>query len=146
MFDNWKEILSFDEMKKYIKDNEAVVNDILKTTFSEGPSWNTETCCLYALSNIFITPKEVILTADLPNIRPETVDVVIISSNFIEITAKLKKKVRFNDLGIQHRHGEFSFLRCKCRINVDIDAEKMKISCLEGILEVRVPRRIGKII
>ena len=49
--------------------------------------------------------------------------------------------VLFADLGIYHRQGEFSSLRCQGRVHVTIDAEKMKISCKGGILEVRFPRK-----
>ena len=131
----------FNTMKEYMAEFNALADELMEATFPEGPSWNTETCCLQALSNVFITPREVIVTADLPNIEPETVKVETIDENLIEITAKLKKKVRFADLGIYHRQGEFSFLRCQDRIEVAIDAEKMKISCKGGILEVRFPRK-----
>ena len=49
--------------------------------------------------------------------------------------------VLFADLGIYHRQGEFSSLRCQNHIHVAFDAEKMKISCKGGILEVRFPRK-----
>ena len=132
---------SFDAMEKYLEEIEALAEEVMACAFPEGPSWNTKTCCLYALSNVFITPREVIVTADLPNIEPETVKVETVAENIIEITAKMKKKVRFADFGIYHRQGEFSFLRCQGRIDVAVDAEKMKISCEEGILEVRFPRK-----
>ncbi len=131
----------FDTMNKYMEEFKTLADELVESTFSEGPSWNTETCCLQALSNVFITPREVIVTADLPNIDPETVKVEAIDENLIEITAKMKKKVRFADLGIYHRQGEFSSLRCQGRVHVAIDAEKMKISCKGGILEVRFPRK-----
>jgi HSP20 family molecular chaperone IbpA len=108
---------------------------------TEAPSWNTETCCLQALSNIFITPREVIVTADLPNIEPKTIKVESVNGNVIEITAKMKKKVQFADLGICHRQGEFTFLRCQGRIDVEVDTGKMKMSCENGILELRLPRK-----
>jgi HSP20 family molecular chaperone IbpA len=132
---------TFDMMEKYLEEIEALADELMESTFPEGPSWNTETCCLQALSNVFITSREVIVTADLPNIEPETVKVEAVDENLIEITAKMKKKVRFADLGIYHRHGEFSFLRCQGRVHVAFDAEKMKISCKGGILEVRFPRK-----
>jgi len=131
----------FDMMNEYMEEFETLADELMASTFPEGPSWNTETCCLQALSNVFITPREVIVTADLPNIEPETVKVEAIDENLIEITAKMKKKVRFADLGIYHRQGEFSSLRCQSRVHVAIDAEKMKISCKGGILEVRFPRK-----
>jgi HSP20 family molecular chaperone IbpA len=132
---------SFDAMEKYLEEIGALAEEVMACAFPEGPSWNTKTCCLHALSNVFITPREVIVTADLPNIEPETVKVEAVNENLIEITAKMRKKVRFADLGIYHRQGEFSSLRCQDHIHVAFDAEKMKISCKGGILEVRFPRK-----
>jgi HSP20 family molecular chaperone IbpA len=130
-----------DVMNEYMEEFETLADELMESAFPEGPSWNTETCCLQALSNVSVTSREVIVTADLPNIEPETVNVEAVDENLIEITAKMKKKVRFADLGIYHRQGEFSFLRCQGRIHVAFDAEKMKISCKGGILEVRFPRK-----
>ena len=141
MSEKRKKLSTFDSMEKYLEEIEALADELMESAFPEGPSWNTETCCLHALSNVFITPREVIVTADLPNVEPETVKVEVTDENRIEITAKMKKKVRFTDLGIGHRNGEFSSLRCQGRVHVAIDAEKMEISCKEGILEVRFPRK-----
>jgi HSP20 family molecular chaperone IbpA len=131
----------FDVMNEYMEEFETLADELMEYAFPEGPSWNTETCCLHALSNVSITSREVIVTADLPNIETETVKVEAVNENLIEITAKMRKKVRFADLGIYHRQGEFSFLRCQGRVHVAFDAEKMKISCKGGILEVRFPRK-----
>jgi len=139
MSDKRKKLSNLDTLEEYLEELKTLTDKLMGFASPEGPSWNTETCCLHALSNVFITPREVIVTADLPNIDPETVKVEAIDQNIIEITAKMKKKVRFADLGIYHRQGEFSFLRCQGRIHVDIDAVKMKISCEEGILEIRFP-------
>ena len=128
-------------MEKYLEEIGALAEEVMASAFPEGPSWNTKTCCLHALSNVLITSREVIVTADLPNIEPETVKVEAVNENLIEITAKMKKKVRFEDLGICHRQGEFSFLRCQGRVHVAIDIEKMEISREVGILEVRFPRK-----
>jgi HSP20 family molecular chaperone IbpA len=131
----------FNIMNEYMAEFETLADEFMEYAFSEGPSWNTETCCLQALSNVSITSREVIVTADMPNIEPETVKVEAVDKNLVEITAKMKKKVRFADLGIYHRQGEFSSLRCQDRVHVAIDAEKMKISCKAGIVEVRFPRK-----
>ena len=77
----------------------------------------------------------------MPNIEPETVKVEAVDKTLIQITAKMKKKVRFTDLGICHRQGEFSSLRCQNRIQVAFDSEKMKIAFIGGVLEVRFPRK-----
>ena len=141
MSEKRKKPSTFDSMEEYLEEIEALADELMANAFPEGPSWNTETCCLHALSNVYITPREVIVTADLPNIDPETVKVEVTDENVIEIKAEMKKKVRFADFGIGHRQGEFSFLRCQGRVHVAIDAEKMEISCKEGILEVRFPRK-----
>ena len=132
---------SFEEMEEYLKKIEELAKEVMDAAFPEGPNWNTETCCLHALSNVFITPREVIVTADLPYIEHETVQVNAFDENHIEITAKMKKKVNFKELGICHRQGEFSFLRCQGRLQVAIIADKMKITFEDGILEVRFPRK-----
>ena len=131
----------FDEMNEYLEEFEALADELFGSAFSEGPSWNEEACCLHALCNVFITPREVIITADLPNIEPESVKVEVRNENNIDITAKMKKKVRFEEWGICHRQGEFSSLRCQGRIPVSVDASQMKISFKGGILEVRFPRK-----
>ena len=132
---------STDTLEEYLQQIKELTDKIMGYASSEDRSWNTETCCLQALSNIFITPREVIVTADLPNIEPETIKVEALDENVIEITAKMKEKVRFADLGICHRQGEFSFLRCQGRLNVAVETERMKFSCEKGILEVRLPRK-----
>jgi HSP20 family molecular chaperone IbpA len=131
----------FDVMNQYMEEFETLADELIESTFPKGPSWNTETCCLQALSNVSITSREVIVTADMPNIEPETVKVEEVDENLIEITAKMRKKVRFADLGVYHRQGEFSSLRCQDYIHIAFDAEKMKISYKGGILEVRFPRK-----
>jgi HSP20 family molecular chaperone IbpA len=130
-----------DTVEEYLQQINELTDKILGYSSSEGPNWNIETCCLQALSNIFITPREVIITADLPNIKPETLKVDVLDEKLIEITAKMKEKVRFADLGICHRQGEFSFLRCQYRLDVAVAIERMKFSCEKGILEVRLPRK-----
>jgi len=137
---------SFEEIEEYLQKIEELVQEVKTIAFPEGPNWNTETCCLHALSNVFITPREVIITADLPFIEPKSIQVNAMDENHIEILAKMKKKINFKDLGIFHRQGEFSFLRCQGRLQVAISADKMRVSCKDGILEVRFPRKNREIL
>jgi HSP20 family molecular chaperone IbpA len=129
-------------MSKYMKEFETLADELMESTFAERPSWNTESCCLEPLCNVFVTPKEVIITADLPNTEHESVKVEALSEDLIKITAKMKRKMRFDDFGITHREGEFSSLRCQPRIPVPVNIKQMKISLKRGILEIRFPRRI----
>ena len=130
----------FKTTEKNIEEIEALTEEFIGSTILESPSWNTETFCLHALSRVIITPREVIITADLPKIEINTLNIKKKDENIIQITARLKKKVTFIDLGVYHRQGIFSFLRCQNRVNVSFNAEKMSISYEGGILELRFQR------
>jgi len=130
-------------MSEYMEEFESLADELMGLAFPERPSWNTESCCLEPLCNVFVAPNEVMVTADLPNTEPETVKVEAVSENLIEIAAKMKRKMRFDDFGITHREGEFSSLRCQIRIPVPVDAKQMKTSLKRGILEIYLPRKRG---
>ena len=130
-------------MSEYMEEFEALADELIESPFAEHPSWNTESCCLEPLCNVFLTPDEVVVTADLPNTEPKTVKVKVVGEDLIEIAAKMRRKMRFDDFGITHREGEFSALRCQTRIPVPVDTKRMQISFKRGILEVRLPRKRG---
>jgi len=143
MYERKKKRSIFDIMSEYVEDFEALADELMESAFPEHPSWNTESCCLEPLCNVFVTPDEVVVTADLPNTEPETVKVEALGEDLIEIVAKMKRKMRFDDFGITHREGEFSSLRCQTRIPVPVDTKRMKISLKRCILEIRLPRKRG---
>jgi HSP20 family molecular chaperone IbpA len=68
-----------------------------------------------------------------------------LSEERIAITARMKRKMLFDDFGITHHKGAFSSLRCQPRIPVPIDTKRMKISFKHGILEMRFPRKINHV-
>jgi len=107
----------------------------------ERPSWNTRECTLEPLCNIFVSTKEVIVTADLPYAKPDSVKVEPVNEDRLEITAEMKRKVKFEELGITHREGEFSTFSCQVGIPVSFDAEHMTTSLKRGVLEIRLPRK-----
>lgn len=143
MYERRRKRSIFDLMSEYMEEFEALADELMESTFAERPSWNIESCCLEPLCNVFVTLEEVVITADLPNTEHESVKVEALSEDLIEITAKMKRKMRFDDFGITHREGEFSFLRCQTRIPVPVDTKRMKISFKRGILEIRFPRKRG---
>lgn len=107
----------------------------------EKPSWNRRACTIEPLRDIMVTPTEVTVTADLPYAEENTIQVKPISKDIIEILAKMKRKVRFDDFGITHYKGEFQTLHCQTRIPVSVYMEKMEIRFKKGILEIRLPRK-----
>lgn len=133
----------FDIMSDYVEDFKTWAEEMIESATSERPSWDIESCSLEPLCNIFVTTKEVVVTADLPYTEPKTVRVEAIGEDLIEIEAKMKRKVHFDDFGITHRKGEFSSFLCQTRIPVPIKPEQMKVSLKHGILEIRLPRKKG---
>jgi len=84
-----------------------------------------------------------VVTADLPYTEPQTMKVEAVSEDLIEIAARIKQKLRFDDFGITHRKGEFTSFRRQDRIPVPVNIERMKIHFKRGILEVHLPRKKG---
>jgi len=117
----------FEIMSEYMENLEALADEMLESSAPETPSWDTQSCCLEPLCNIFVTTDEVVVTADLPYAQPETVEVEAVGENLIEISAEMRRKVRFDDFGIP----------------VPVETKRMKIHFKRGILEVHLPRKKG---
>jgi len=107
----------------------------------EKPSWDQRACTMEPLRDVMVTPTEVIVTVDLPYAEENTIQVKPISKDTVEILAKLKRKVRFDDFGITQYKGEFHTFRCETRIPVPVYTEKMEIRFRKGILEIHLPRK-----
>jgi HSP20 family molecular chaperone IbpA len=107
----------------------------------EKPSWNHKACTMEPLRNIMVTPTEVIVTVDLPYAEGNTIRVKPISRDTIEILAKMKRKIRFDDFGITQYEGEFETLHCQTRVPVPVYMDKMELRFKKGILEIHLPRK-----
>jgi HSP20 family molecular chaperone IbpA len=133
----------FDLLSDYIEDLEALSEELVELEMSERPSWDLKSCCIEPLCNVSVTPDEVVIMADLPNINPDTIKVEQVNDDTIEIKAEMRRKIRFNEFGITHREGEFQYFRCLNHVPVPVDAKKMKTKFKRGMLEVRLPRKRG---
>lgn len=129
-----------DIMGEYFENLEEMA-ERLEELLLEKPSWNQKTCTMEPLRNIMITPAEVIVTVDLPYTEENTIRVKPLDKDIIEISAKMKRKIRFDDFGITHYKGEFQTLHCQTRIPVPVYMDKMEIQFKKGILEVHLPRK-----
>lgn len=133
----------FDMMRDYIEDIEALAEEFFEPTYMERPSWDARSCCIEPLCSVYVAPDEVIVTADLPNIDPETIEVTPINTDTLEIKAEMKRKIRFDEFGLAHRKGEFKFFRCQTSIPVSVNMNRIKTEFKRGILEVHLPRKKG---
>lgn len=106
----------------------------------EFPSWNIQRKCLEPLIQIREGDKEIIITADLPCVEREDIEVSSIG-NSIEIKAKMRKAVKFSRWGtIQKDIGFESFHRV-IDLPIDTVPEKIRAKFRKGILEIRVPKK-----
>ena len=133
----------FEIIREHVEDLEAFADKLMESALMERPSWDLQSCCLEPLCSVFVSADEVVVTADLPNIDPKNIKVEAVAEDLIEINAKMKRKLHFEDFGITHRQGEFSAFRCQTRIPVSVDTKKMKTQFKRGILEVHLPRKKG---
>jgi HSP20 family molecular chaperone IbpA len=107
----------------------------------ETPSWNLKTSTIEPLRNMIVTPTEVVVTVDMPLTKESSVQVKALDENTLEISAKMRRKMTFEELGITHHEGEFRKLSCYSHVPVPVQMDKMKISFKKGIVEVHLPRK-----
>jgi HSP20 family molecular chaperone IbpA len=105
-----------------------------------GSGWNAAAACIRPLYNLFVATKEVVLTVDLPYVDHKQVKLDCPTNDCIEVYAETTRKITFKDLGLKHRHGEFTCYHARIRIPVPVDESKMQTSFKRGMLEVHLPR------
>ncbi|MEM3730291.1 MAG: hypothetical protein QW667_02140 [Candidatus Bathyarchaeia archaeon] len=130
----------FDIIDEYFEDLEEWVERFSERLL-ERPSWDRRTCSIEPLRDIMVTPTEVIVTVDLPYAEENTIQVKPLDKSTIQILAKMKRKIRFEEFGLTHHKGEFQTFQCQTRIPVPVYMDRMEIRFKKGILEVRLPRK-----
>ena len=135
-----KKVSISDMIDEYFEDMEKWAQQV-RETLTEKPSWDLKTCAIEPLRDITVTPKEVIVTVDLPYANEETVQVKAVDGSSLDILAEMKKKIRLTELGITHRKGVIQRFHAWIRIPVTVNMDKMKIQHKKGILEIKLPRK-----
>ena len=102
--------------------------------------WNVVAASIEPLYNLMVGAAEIILTVDLPYVNQEQVKVFFHATDVIEISAETSRMITFKDLGIKHRHGEFTCYRARIRTPVPVDESRIKKHFKRGVLEIHLPR------
>lgn len=105
-----------------------------------GSGWNVTAACIEPLYNLTVGAGEVLLTIDLPYVNQKQVKLGCPANDVVEIYAETSRKITFKDLGIKHRHGEFTCYHARIRIPVPIDESRIKTNFKRGVLEVHLAR------
>ena len=108
--------------------------------FFQRSGWNVTAACIEPLYNLTVGAAEIVLTIDLPYVNQKKVELGCPEDDIVEILAQTNKKITFKDLGIKHRHGEFTCYHARIRMPVPVDERKLKSSFKRGVLEVHVAR------
>jgi len=117
---------------------EFVTQPEVSTPHSSG--WNVAAACIVPLYDVFVAATEVVLTVDLPYVDQKKVKLLCPANDVVEIYAETTRKITFRDLGVKHRHGEFTCYHTRVRIPVPVDENKINTKFKRGVLEVHLPR------
>lgn len=107
------------------------------------PSWDIRRKCISPLVEVRETEDEVIVTADLPRVSKENIEVQA-EEKSLTIKAKMKTDIRFKSWGGAHRNIRFNSFRRKVNLPARINPEKSEARFEKGILEVKLKKRKGK--
>ena len=132
-----------DDFDSFLQDMRSEFEE-WRSKLVERPSWNRKASTIEPLSDLIVAPNEVVVTVDLPFTRESTLQVKAVGEHAFEVSARMKRKMTFKDMGITHQVGEFQRFHLLSRIPVPVQMKKMKIRFKKGILEVHIPRKSGR--
>ena len=127
----------FDLYDDLFENMERKFRDMFSLT-SFSPSWDNELCCLQPLMDYRITKDEVILTADLPNVDKENIEINA-TDDSIEIEAKMKSEVKFEKWGTTSFQKTFQYFHKILKLPVKINTDDIKANFKKGILQINAP-------
>ncbi len=130
----------YDTIQDYFEDMEKEI-DKWHEAMIDGPSWNHRTSTMEPLKDMRVTPTEVIVTVDMPLAKKATLQVKPVDENSLEISAQMRRKVTFKELGITHHEGEFQRFQCRTSIPVPVQMKKINVKFKKGMLELHIPRK-----
>jgi HSP20 family molecular chaperone IbpA len=132
----------FDLLREYVEEIETLTDEMVERLV-EKPSWDVRSQSLEPLCDVYVSRDKVIVTADLPKADPKSIRISPIRDDLIEITADMKVKINFEDLGVSHRRGEFTCFCCRVPLPVPVEVSGAKARFVRGILEITFPRKKG---
>lgn len=109
----------------------------------DEPSWDINRRCLDPLVQVRDTEDEVIVTADLPCVKKEDIEVSVEESS-LKIKAETKEDLQFEKWGGIHRRVRFNSFRKNVRLPSQVNPDKAEAEFRNGVLEVRLKKKEGK--
>jgi len=130
-----------DKMRDFLADMEKDIFETFGEICEEHCSFNPEECCLEPLTNFIETENEIIITADLPYVTSDKIELNV-SENMLHLEAPLDQGIKYMQWGTFQRNIEFQNFRKFIKLPPNIDSEQIGASFKNGILEIRIPKKI----
>ncbi|MFB6216855.1 MAG: Hsp20/alpha crystallin family protein, partial [Candidatus Aenigmatarchaeota archaeon] len=109
----------------------------------EDPSWDIDRKCLDPLVQIRENEDEIIVTADLPCVEKDDIDVSV-EEGSLKIKAQTKEDLQFEKWGGVHRRVKFNSFRKNIKLPSQVDPKEAEAKFVDGVLEVRLKKKEGK--
>jgi len=103
--------------------------------------WHPSSEAIEPLANVYIEPREVVITVDIPCADSESTRVRFVSDTTVEVEANLQYTLDFSVFRIMHRSGRFKKYHIRIDLPVPVDPSRASITCYRNVLEVRAPRK-----
>ncbi|RLG22985.1 Hsp20/alpha crystallin family protein [Methanosarcinales archaeon] len=126
----------FDELRRLREEIEDVLYGLERT-----PVWEGE--YREPLIDIVDADDEVIITAELPGMRKEDVELTI-SDNVLTISAKREEEKSEEKENYLYRERVYSGFQRSIRLPVEVDEERAEAKFNNGVLEVRIPKKASE--
>lgn len=106
-------------------------------------SWDISRKCLNPLVQVREGDEEVTVTADLPCVDKEDIDLTV-EKRSLKIKAAMKRKVRFKRWGGVHRKISFNSFRKNVPLPAEVIPEKSEAKFKNGVLRINLKKKRGK--
>ncbi|MGC9116661.1 MAG: Hsp20/alpha crystallin family protein [Conexivisphaera sp.] len=92
------------------------------------------------------TGKEIEVYVDLPFVEDsKDVRVELTEDGELEVTASMRRSIKWERWGTYQRFQAFSQYRTRIRLPADVDAEGAKATFRNGVLKVVLPKKVRRI-
>lgn len=133
-----------DQMREFFADIEKDIFRAFGELFSEKCSWDPDECCLEPLTNLVETEEEIIITADLPYVKKDNIDITV-TDDMLDLQANLERPVKFAQWGTVQRNTEFCKFHKHLKLSTTVDADNISASFKSGILQIKLPKKVTRI-
>lgn len=90
---------------------------------------------------VYETPKEFVIKAELPGVKKEDVE-LIVRNNYLIIKAEKKEEVEEDKEHVHVKERIYGKFERVIPLPPDLDTENAKATFKDGILEIRIPKKV----